>query len=85
MSLSPDPLEHALAGDARQEDAAARDRGVRLATIADALVSELVALGFIPARYAGSARVHCFGVLADHLYGSATIDIPARLGRLGDV
>ena len=78
--LSPDPLDHALELDDRLDDAQAAARGARLLTIAEALVSELVGEGYLPARYTGPARVHCFTVLANHLYANATIEIPRGLG-----
>jgi len=77
---APDPLDDALDTDDRLEDAQACQRGVRLLTIADALVEELVGEGYLPARYTGPARVHCFTVLANHLYANATIEIPRGLG-----
>jgi hypothetical protein len=81
---SVDPYDAELAADARADEAQARARGDRLYTLADAIVSELEVVGYLSSRSKGPARIHTFTVLADHLYGTAAIEIPRRLGSRGE-
>jgi hypothetical protein len=57
----------------------AHARGLRLAGIADAIVSKLDGAGMLPDRE--DATVLIFGVLADLLYGNHAIDVPTLRGR----
>lgn len=85
MTFAPDPLDQELAADERRDrdEHAARGRGARLYTIAEAICSELVAVGHLPSSRYAPARVAVFTVLAEHLYGGATsIVLPAALGRI---
>jgi hypothetical protein len=61
------------------DHARAGERGERLRRITNEIVSVLLAQGLL--RDARSARVLAFHVLANHLYGTASIDIPIELGE----
>ncbi len=61
------------------DHARAGERGERLRAIANEIISKLLAAGMV--RDPFSARVLTFHVLADHLYGTASIDIPIELGE----
>jgi len=61
------------------DHARAGERGERLRTIANDIVSHLLAAGII--RDPRGARVLAFHVLADHLYGTRSVDIPRELGQ----
>jgi len=63
----------------RHDHARAGERGERLRVIANDIVSHLLAAGII--RDPRGARVLAFHVLADHLYGNQSIDIPGTLGE----
>jgi hypothetical protein len=62
------------------DHARAGERGERLRRIANDIVSALT-VGSLLRGEAYSARVTVFHVLADHLYGNASIDIPIELGK----
>lgn len=59
------------------DHARAGERGERLATIAEAIVSALENNGLV--HDLQPARLIAFHTLADHLYGYQSIDIPDRL------
>jgi hypothetical protein len=61
------------------DHARAGERGDRLRRIANEVVSRMLAAGII--RDPRGARVIAFHVLADHLYGNKSIDIPTELGK----
>jgi hypothetical protein len=78
--VTPDPLDRDLEAEERRDVTAARRRGAQLYTLAHALVTELVSSAYLPSKWSGPARVICFHVCADHLYGDATaIDVPRHL------
>jgi hypothetical protein len=57
----------------------ARRRGEQCQTVADAVVSALVARGF-PGFEPDDARVIVFSVLADALFGGLPVDVPTLRG-----
>jgi hypothetical protein len=61
------------------DHARAGERGERLRRIANDIVSKLLGAGIV--RDPFGARVLAFHVLADHLYGTQSIDIPRELGE----
>jgi hypothetical protein len=61
------------------DHARAGERGERLRRIANDIVSKLLGAGIVRDPFA--ARVLAFHVLADHLYGTLSIDIPRELGE----
>jgi hypothetical protein len=61
------------------DHARAGERGDRLRRITNEVVGVLLAQGLL--RDPRSARVLAFHVLANHLYGTASIDIPIELGE----
>jgi hypothetical protein len=63
----------AAAEEARDHLLAAA-RGMRLANLTDAIVGKLDGAGILPQRE--DATVLIFSVLADLLYGNASIDVP---------
>jgi hypothetical protein len=73
-------IEDEIARAADQDHARAGERGDRLRTIANALVSALIGQGLLHGD-ARVARVLAFHTLADHLYGNRAIDIPTELGK----
>jgi hypothetical protein len=75
----PDDDDLEVARALEQARVRAGERGERLRMIANDIVSHLLAAGII--RDPRGARVLAFHVLADHLYGSQSIDIPRELGE----
>jgi hypothetical protein len=62
------------------DHARAGERGDRLRRIANDVISMLIQQRLLHGS-ATIARVVTFHVLADHLYGTASIDIPIELGK----
>jgi hypothetical protein len=83
MTRSSDPLDDALAADARADDRQAGVRAQRVHRIANAVIDELVSAGDLPAKHAADATIRSFHIIADCLYGNATIDIPPMTRRPG--
>jgi hypothetical protein len=75
----PDPVEALLAREVQHDHALAEARGLRLRDLANAIINELMADGFVLDQ--DRARGLVFHVLADHLYGHVAIDVPGFTER----
>jgi len=70
------------AADEARDHLLAAARGIRLAQITEAIVSRLDGAGMLP--HHDDATVLIFGVLADLLFGNASIDVPTLRKDGGD-
>lgn len=74
MSVAADPVEAMLREEESADHAKAKQRGVRVLRLSNAIVSMLHAHGYpVPSD---DLRVQMFHVIGDEIYGNLAIDIP---------